>query len=135
MAMLPSSVITPVTTSATGSTPANTPTPSSYRRSFTATGSAAAPTVSVARVLKWAIERIEGTAAATETPHRLRPHPDALDLSGLDTDPADIAAALDVNPAERAAEIPLIEDWFATIGDKLPTVLHDELEALKHRLA
>jgi phosphoenolpyruvate carboxykinase (GTP) len=87
------------------------------------------------RVLKWAIERIEGTATATETPIGYVPTPDALDLSGLDTDPADIAAALEVNPREWAAEIPLIEDWFATIGDKLPTVLHDELEALKHRLA
>jgi phosphoenolpyruvate carboxykinase (GTP) len=76
-----------------------------------------------------------GHSGGHRNPHRLRPHPDALDLSGLDTDPADIAAALDVNPAERAAEIPLIEDWFAIIGDKLPTVLHDELEALKHRLA
>src|SRR5207248_196938 len=85
------------------------------------------------RVLKWAIERIEGTAAATETPIGYVPTPDALDLTGLDTDPADVAAALEVNPAEWTAEIPLIEDWFATIGDTLPTSLHDELEALKHR--
>jgi phosphoenolpyruvate carboxykinase (GTP) len=87
------------------------------------------------RVLKWAIDRIEGTAAATETPIGYVPIPAALDLTGLDINPADIAAALEVNPAEWTAEVPLIEDWFATIGDRLPTSLHDELEALKHRLA
>ena len=86
------------------------------------------------RMLKWAIERIEGTAPATETPIGYVPTPDALDLSGLDTDPADIAAALAVHPAEWRAEVPLIQDWFATIGDKLPTSLRDELEALHHRL-
>ncbi|HWE90065.1 MAG TPA: phosphoenolpyruvate carboxykinase (GTP) [Pseudonocardiaceae bacterium] len=86
------------------------------------------------RVLKWAMERIEGTAAATETPIGYVPTVDDLDLGGLDADPADIAAALAVDVDEWRAEIPLIEEWFDTIGDKLPTSLHDELRGLQHRL-
>ena len=33
-----------------------------------------------------------------------------------------------------ARELALIEQWFDTIGDRLPTALRDELEALRHRL-
>ncbi|MFL6119076.1 phosphoenolpyruvate carboxykinase (GTP) [Actinophytocola sp.] len=88
-----------------------------------------------ARVLKWALDRVDGTATACETPIGWVPDTDALDLGGLDTPPADVQAALTVDPDEWRAEIPLIEQWFATIGNKLPTSLHDELEALEHRLA
>jgi phosphoenolpyruvate carboxykinase (GTP) len=45
-----------------------------------------------------------------------------------------VAAALAVDPEEWREEIPLIEEWFAKIGDKLPTSMRDELEALKLRL-
>ncbi|WP_436492934.1 phosphoenolpyruvate carboxykinase (GTP) [Actinokineospora sp. HUAS TT18] len=90
------------------------------------------------RVLKWAIERIEGKAAAVETPIGYVPTIDDLDLSGLaDGDSAvhaDIEAALQVDADEWRAELPLIEEWFDKIGDKLPTPLRDELEALKQRL-
>ena len=33
------------------------------------------------------------------------------------------------------AEIPLIEEWFDFVGEKLPTGIRDEFEALKQRLA
>jgi phosphoenolpyruvate carboxykinase (GTP) len=86
------------------------------------------------RVLKWAIERIEGTATATETAIGYVPGPDQLDLDGLDAPLEDIEAALTVDIDEWKAEIPLIEEWFAHIGDTLPTAMRDELEALKLRL-
>ncbi|GAA1297332.1 phosphoenolpyruvate carboxykinase (GTP) [Pseudonocardia xinjiangensis] len=86
------------------------------------------------RVLKWAIERIEGTAAATETAVGYVPTADQLDLEGLDAPLADIEAALAVDPEEWKAEIPLIEEWFEVVGDQLPTSMRDELEALKLRL-
>ena len=71
-----SSATTPATTSTTGSTWARTTTPPSCRRSSTSTGSAATTTAAScgpgfgenSRVLKWVIERIEGQAAAVETP-------------------------------------------------------------------
>jgi phosphoenolpyruvate carboxykinase (GTP) len=86
------------------------------------------------RVLKWAIERIEGTAAAQETAIGHVPSVDHLDLAGLDVPPADVEAALAVDLAEWRAEIPLIEEWFAKIGRALPTSMRDELEALTLRL-
>ncbi|GAA4431722.1 phosphoenolpyruvate carboxykinase (GTP) [Actinokineospora soli] len=87
------------------------------------------------RVLKWAIERIEGKATAHESPIGWVPTAADLDLSGLDADAADIDAALAVDVEEWRAELPLIEAWFEKIGDKLPTSLKDELAALKQRLA
>ncbi|MBV9845133.1 MAG: phosphoenolpyruvate carboxykinase (GTP), partial [Kutzneria sp.] len=86
------------------------------------------------RVLKWAIERIEGKAAAEETPIGRVPTADDLDLSGLSASRADIAAALAFDADEWRAELPLIEEWFAKIGQKLPSSLRDEFEALKQRL-
>jgi phosphoenolpyruvate carboxykinase (GTP) len=86
------------------------------------------------RVLKWAIERIEGTAGAVETPIGLVPSAGALDVSGLDMSQDAVDAALAVDPAEWADEIPLISEWFAKFGPKLPGVLWAELDALKHRL-
>ncbi|MFI9810989.1 phosphoenolpyruvate carboxykinase (GTP) [Saccharothrix variisporea] len=86
------------------------------------------------RVLKWAIERIEGKAAAQETPIGHVPTADELDLTGLDAPREDVEAALAFDADEWRAEIPLIEEWFAKIGEKVPTSLRDELEALKQRL-
>jgi phosphoenolpyruvate carboxykinase (GTP) len=86
------------------------------------------------RVLKWVVERIEGRAAATETPIGYLPAEGALDVSGLDLSAAELAAVLAVDPAEWQRELPLIEEWFDKIGDKLPTPLRDELETLKRRL-
>jgi phosphoenolpyruvate carboxykinase (GTP) len=86
------------------------------------------------RVLKWMVQRLEGTAEATETAIGYVPDPDQLDLDGLDADRADLAEALEVDLAEWKAEIPLIEEWFETVGDSLPTSMRDELESLKLRL-
>jgi phosphoenolpyruvate carboxykinase (GTP) len=86
------------------------------------------------RVLKWIVERIEGRAAAEETAIGRVPSLDALDLSGLAASMDDIEAALRVELEEWRAELLLIEEWFDTIGDKLPTSMRDELEALKVRL-
>jgi phosphoenolpyruvate carboxykinase (GTP) len=86
------------------------------------------------RVLKWAIERIEGKAAAQETPIGHVPSADQLDLDGLDAPRADVEASLVVDIDEWRAEIPLIEEWFDRIGSSLPTSMRDELDALKLRL-
>ena len=87
------------------------------------------------RVLKWMVERIEGRATAEETVIGHVPPVEALDLSGIDEATArDVDAALQVNVEEWLAEVPLIEEWFDKIGDKVPTAMRDELEALKVRL-
>ncbi|MGY1811476.1 phosphoenolpyruvate carboxykinase (GTP) [Blastococcus sp. SYSU D00820] len=86
------------------------------------------------RVLKWVVERLEGTAAAVETPVGHVPTPDSLDVSGLDLAPEQVAAALAVDVDEWRAEIPQITEWFQKFGDKLPSTLWDELAILEHRL-
>ncbi len=86
------------------------------------------------RVLKWIVERLEGTAAAIETPVGHVPTADALDVAGLDLSPADLEAVLRVDADEWRAEIPQVAEWFASFGDKLPGVLWAELDALKARL-
>jgi phosphoenolpyruvate carboxykinase (GTP) len=86
------------------------------------------------RVLKWALERIDGTAAAVDTPIGRVPAPDALDVAGLDMSEQDLIGALTVNVDEWQREIPLIEEWFEKIGSALPSSMRDELDALKQRL-
>jgi len=86
------------------------------------------------RVLKWVVERLEGTGAAVETPVGQVPAPGALDVSGLSVTPEDLEAALRVDVDEWQAEIPSVTEWFTKFGDKLPGVLWAELDALKARL-
>ncbi|PTT63894.1 phosphoenolpyruvate carboxykinase (GTP) [Arthrobacter sp. HMWF013] len=87
-----------------------------------------------ARVLKWAIERIEGKAAAVETPIGFVPTGDSLDLTGLDLTHAHVEDAVRVDPEEWAAELASIEEWYARFGDSLPEALTSELASLKARL-
>jgi phosphoenolpyruvate carboxykinase (GTP) len=86
------------------------------------------------RVLKWIVERIDGRAAAVETPIGHVPTLDSLDVEGLDLTPETIEAALRVDPDEWRAEIPQIEEWFEKFGDDLPAVLWTELDGLRERL-
>ncbi len=86
------------------------------------------------RVLKWVVERLAGTAAAIETPIGHTPTAGALDTEGLDLPAEALAAALVVDAAEWRAELPLIREWFDTIGDTVPSSLRDELALLEQRL-
>src|SRR6195952_155456 len=86
------------------------------------------------RVLKWIIERLEGRAAATETPIGHIPSADQIDIDGLAEPLEDIEASLRFDVDEGREGVPLIQEWFDKIGDSLPTSMRDELEALKQRL-
>ena len=87
------------------------------------------------RVLKWAIDRIEHRAEGKSTPIGIVPTAADMDLSGLDVDASDVDQALVVNADEWRKELPLIEEWFEFVGEKLPTGIRDKLDALKTRLA
>ncbi len=87
------------------------------------------------RVLKWAIERIEGKADATETPIGFVPTPDSLDLTGLDLTPEQVEEAVKVDPAEWAEELKGIEEWYARFGESLPEQLSAQLKVLQERFA
>ncbi len=87
------------------------------------------------RVMKWIVDRVEQKAGGRTTPIGTVPTADDLDLTGLDVDAADVDAALAVDAEEWRKELPLIEEWFEFVGEKLPTGIKDEFDALKHRLA
>jgi len=86
------------------------------------------------RVIKWAIEQIEGADGSVPTAIGLSPKPGSLDVEGLNVSDEDIQSALKVDLDEWRQEIPLIEEWFATIGEKLPSQLVTQLEKLKAQL-
>ncbi|NUT71879.1 phosphoenolpyruvate carboxykinase (GTP) [Pseudarthrobacter sp. C4D7] len=88
-----------------------------------------------ARVLKWAIERIEGKADAVETPIGYVPAGHALDVTGLDLTHAHVEDAVRVDRAEWDAELASIEEWYAKFGDSLPEALSAELVSLKERMS
>ncbi|MGW0246124.1 phosphoenolpyruvate carboxykinase (GTP) [Nocardia goodfellowii] len=86
------------------------------------------------RVLEWIVGRIEGSSGAESTAIGHVPHAADMDLAGLDVDAADVDEALAVNVEEWRKEIPMIEEWFEFVGDKLPSGVRDQFEALKQRL-
>ncbi len=85
------------------------------------------------RVMKWVIERLEGTADAVETPIGYVPTGASLDLTGLDMTPEEVDAAVRVDPEEWAAELQGIEEWYSRFGESLPSELEDQLKGLKER--
>jgi phosphoenolpyruvate carboxykinase (GTP) len=86
------------------------------------------------RILKYVLDRVDGTVEANETPIGLVPSPSAIDTDGLDVSTEQLEAALRVDADEWRAEIPQINAWFEQFGDTLPTTLWTELDALKARL-
>ncbi|MCB1301345.1 MAG: phosphoenolpyruvate carboxykinase (GTP), partial [Tetrasphaera sp.] len=60
--------------------------------------------------------------------------PGAIDTTGLNMTDEQVAKAIAVNTEDWLKELPLIEEWFAKFGDKLPAPLQAELDGLKERL-
>jgi len=87
------------------------------------------------RVLKWVFERVDGTADAIDTPIGKLPTKDALDLDGLEIDPADLDTLLSVDIAGWTTAIPQIREHYARFGERLPAVLDVEVDALEAKLA
>jgi phosphoenolpyruvate carboxykinase (GTP) len=86
------------------------------------------------RVLKWVLERLDGTAAATETAIGNVPAPGALDTDGLGLSPGTLEELLRVDHDAWKAELPLIADHFAFVGERLPEELPKQLDQLEQRL-
>jgi phosphoenolpyruvate carboxykinase (GTP) len=87
------------------------------------------------RVLKWAFERVIGTADAVKTPIGYLPTRAALDITGLDISAGDLDTLLSVDVDGWQAALPQIEAHFAQFGDRLPIELTRQLDALRARLA
>ena len=86
------------------------------------------------RVLEWIFNRCEGTAEAVETPIGRLPTLDGLDFSGLDLSKDEIATLLKVDVEGWLSEIPLIEEYYKSFGDQVPSELWQELQLLKEQL-
>ena len=87
-----------------------------------------------ARVLEWIFNRCEGSADAIDTPIGLLPTLDGINFDGLNLSETDIATLLKVDIDGWQSELPLIEDYYQTFGDRVPQALYDELAQLKLRL-
>ena len=87
------------------------------------------------RVLKWIVERAAGADNAVDTPIGRVPAPGSLDTDGLGIDEATLAELLQVNADSWRAEVPQLEEHYASIGATLPQELRDELKELEKRLA
>ncbi len=87
------------------------------------------------RVLKWIIERVQGQGDAVDTAIGRVPTHEALDVTGLGLTDEQVHRLLDVDEDRWRAEIPLIEEHYEFVGERLPAELSDELENLEKRLA
>jgi phosphoenolpyruvate carboxykinase (GTP) len=86
------------------------------------------------RVLKWMCERVEGKIGATETPVGYVPNKGDLDLNGLKISDAEVTELLRIDAEGWKAEVPEIESYLNTAGNRLPARMKAQLAALKKRI-
>jgi phosphoenolpyruvate carboxykinase (GTP) len=86
------------------------------------------------RVLKWVFERCSGKATGHETPIGTVPGPRDLDLSGLTLADGVLEQLVRVERDAWLAELPLVREYYAQFGDRLPAELAGELDRLEQRL-
>jgi phosphoenolpyruvate carboxykinase (GTP) len=86
------------------------------------------------RVLKWIAERCRGDGAARETPIGWVPTVEALDAADLGLQQAAVDALLRIDHDEWQTEVGDREAYLRSFGEKLPTELLSENEALRSRL-
>ena len=87
------------------------------------------------RVLAWVAERCEGEGEAEETAIGLVPTATAIDTSGLDLPESAMEKLLEVDASEWREQLPQVRDHFAMFGEKLPSELRAQLDALEQRLS
>jgi phosphoenolpyruvate carboxykinase (GTP) len=85
------------------------------------------------RVLQWMIDRVRGVGKAQATAIGNVPAPDAIDLSGLSLGDRRIERLLDVDPNAWMQEAQAHKAFLERFGDRMPTALWHEHEALVER--
>ena len=86
------------------------------------------------RVLKWILDRIEGRAAANDTPIGYVPTADSLTLDGLNISRAAIDELLKVDSNDWAEELDSTGKFFEKFGKRLPEEIRAEHNSLAERL-
>jgi phosphoenolpyruvate carboxykinase (GTP) len=85
------------------------------------------------RVLKWIIDRCEGTGGAVRAPIGWLPGVHDLDLGELDVEHKCIVEILGVDHEEWQKELAEHENFFASLGDVVPQELLRQREQLAAR--
>jgi len=86
------------------------------------------------RVLEWITRRIAGDVNAVETPIGFLPRPEDLNVDGLTVPDSDLSDLTAFNPQDWAAEVPLMQQWYAKLGSAekpVPPCLVDQLDSLE----
>ena len=87
------------------------------------------------RVLMWILARCEDKADAVMTPIGFVPKAEDIDITGLKDVTVDtIRELLDIDVDSWLDDIKNIREFYATVGDRVPAELYDELNALEKRL-
>ena len=86
------------------------------------------------RVLAWILDRVEGRAAAVESPVGWLPAPGAIDLDGAGVSDADWQELFRIDPAAHLAEADDAEAFFAGFGGRVPAAVTAQLEELRTRM-
>jgi phosphoenolpyruvate carboxykinase (GTP) len=87
------------------------------------------------RVLMWILDRCEDKVEAKETPIGYVPFAKDINIEGLDGITVDtVEGLLNVDKDLWKAEIDGIKEFYAKIGDTLPSELNNQLSALESRL-
>lgn len=86
------------------------------------------------RVLKWIVERLQGTGEGVETPIGVLPTVEGFDLDGLDLSEADRELLFTVDADIWRQEAALVPAHLELFGSHTPTELWDEYRDLVARL-
>jgi phosphoenolpyruvate carboxykinase (GTP) len=87
------------------------------------------------RVLDWIMKRCFDEVGAAETPIGYVPHPEDIDLTGCGVGLDTLRGLLTVDRELWLKEAKGIRAFYEKFGDKVPTPLRAELDALEQRLA
>jgi phosphoenolpyruvate carboxykinase (GTP) len=86
------------------------------------------------RVLEWIFRRCDGDAEAEETPIGLVPAEGEINLDGLDVSEEAMRELTTVDHARVRAQLPQVEEFLSQFGERLPSEIGAQLEALRQRL-
>jgi phosphoenolpyruvate carboxykinase (GTP) len=86
------------------------------------------------RILEWIFRRCDDDAEARDTPIGRVPTPESLNTEGLDIPGDQLEDILEVDVEQWKQEIPPIREFFDEFGDRLPSEISAQLDALEERL-
>ena len=85
-------------------------------------------------MLEWVFNRVSEKAPAVDTPIGSVPTVEAIDIDGLEVSHDDMEELLHVDADGWRDEVPLIREYYAKFGDRLPAALAAEVDTLEKRL-